>query len=89
MNRVPVNVTDRAGNTPLHCAAHSGQIACLDRLLAVAQINVNAVNRMGDTALHLAAWKGHSECVRSIRRTGMADLKVRHLSDTENHENIL
>ncbi len=81
LNRVPVNITDRAGNSPLHCAAHSGRLDCLERLLAVPKINVNARNRMGDTPLHLAAWRGHAHCVRAIRKAGGADLKVNRLAE--------
>ena len=46
LNRVPVNVVDRTGNTPLHCAARTGQTACLERLLSIRpRVNVNAQNR--------------------------------------------
>ena len=46
LNRVPVNVADKTGNTPLHCASRTGQLACLERLLnVVPSVNVNAQNR--------------------------------------------
>ena len=35
LNRVPVNAPDCAGNAPIHCAAHSGQVDALKRLLTV------------------------------------------------------
>ena len=52
LNRVPVNAADRAGNTPLHCAAHAGQLEAVQRLLVVPQIKLNVKNRLGDTPLH-------------------------------------
>ncbi len=52
LNRIPVNLPDRSGNTPLHWAAHSGHTDCLNRLLAVPHIKLNATNRLGDTPLH-------------------------------------
>ena len=46
LNRVPVNVADKTGNTPLHYASRTGQLACLNRLLnVVPPVNVNAQNR--------------------------------------------
>ena len=40
-NRAPVNSVDKAGNTPLHWAAVSGQVECVQKLLEIPQINVN------------------------------------------------
>jgi len=82
LNRVPVNVADKTGNTPLHYASRTGQLACLNRLLnVVPPVNVNAQNRLGDTPLHLAAWKGHIECINAFRCTGLADLGIRNGED--------
>ena len=42
-NRMPVNQTDPAGNTPLHWAARAGQLDCVAELVAVNQIGLNKV----------------------------------------------
>jgi len=52
MNRVPVNLGDRSGNTPLHWAAHSGQLVCVERLLGTGHLFIAAKNRLGDSPLH-------------------------------------
>ena len=44
-NRMPVNQTDPAGNTPLHWAARAGQLDCVAELVAVNQIGLNKVTQ--------------------------------------------
>jgi ankyrin repeat protein len=75
LNRVPVNIPDKAGNTGLHWAARGGHEVCVERLLQLGlQIDVNCLNRLGDTPLHLAAKKGAGTCIDLLRSTERVEL---------------
>ena len=52
-NRMPVNQTDPAGNTPLHWAARAGQLDCVAELVAVNQIGLNKVKAKNISILML------------------------------------
>lgn len=68
---------DRAlGSTPLHMAAHRGQLQLVERLLA-AGADVHAREGCsGTTALHWAAEAGRPEVIEALLRAG-AELEVR------------
>ncbi|CAH1796968.1 unnamed protein product [Owenia fusiformis] len=69
-NKVSVNGLDKAGNTPLHWAAHGGHIDCMKLLLAAGNIQLDVQNKIGDTALHSCAWKGHASAVQLLLEKG-------------------
>ena len=60
-NKTPVNSLDRAGNTALHWACHSGNVECLRKLIESCGtiLTFSGKNRLGDTPLHMAAFKGN------------------------------
>ncbi|MEK6235968.1 MAG: ankyrin repeat domain-containing protein, partial [Planctomycetales bacterium] len=51
--RLPINITDTGGNTPLHAAAQEGSAPFAAWLLKK-RANPNQPNRSGKTAFHLA-----------------------------------
>jgi ankyrin repeat protein/serine/threonine protein kinase len=53
------------GRTPLHIAAHEGELEILDFLLSNG-INPNIQDTQGITALHLAAARGHTKVFESL-----------------------
>ena len=53
-------------NTPLHCAAHSGNTEVIETLLKKEGIDANIADSLGRTALHFAAYKGHTACVKKL-----------------------
>ncbi len=57
-----------SGCTPLHLAAHFGQLAAAEALLAVASCDVRLRSGQGHTALHLAAAGGHAAVVARLCR---------------------
>lgn len=57
------------GETPLIRAAHNGQPAAVDALLA-AGATVAAVDGGDNTPLHWAAMRGHVECVKALLAAG-------------------
>ena len=56
---------DADGTTPLHWAAHDGDLAKVDALIR-ARADVNARNRFGSTPLYEAALAGNTEIIRAI-----------------------
>ncbi|XP_029307825.1 ankyrin repeat domain-containing protein 10-like [Cottoperca gobio] len=63
------------GWSPLHWAAHYGQLECVVRLVQVG-CEVNAVtSRFNQTATHTAAFGGHPHCVVWLTQAG-ADVNV-------------
>ena len=66
-NRAPVNSMDKAGNTPLHWAAVSGQVECVKKLLEIPQINVNVKVRQ-----HKIKWKFGNKFLVEIERSEIA-----------------
>ena len=56
---VSVNVRNNKGQTPLHDAAHRGQVSMVNHLLLESGIDVDLRDRRDETALHKAAEMGH------------------------------
>ena len=57
-----INSTDASYNTPLHLAAHKGNIEAVEVLLRKSNktaIRVDAKNELNKTPTHLAASEGH------------------------------
>lgn len=62
-----VTAADAAGYTPLHLAAHEGNVALVELLLA-AGADPRAAKADGQTALDLAQTEGHTEVANLLRR---------------------
>jgi ankyrin repeat protein len=69
-----VSVAGPDGTTPLHWAAHNGDLETVD-LLIRAHARVNAENRYGITPLWLASTNGDAAVVKSLLKAG-ADFKI-------------
>jgi len=65
---VDVNIGDRYGNTPLHCAALSGLHKIVAELSSRKSVNVNAENDDKDTPLHEACYYDKPECAAVLLR---------------------
>lgn len=61
-----VRCTDPGGNTLLHVAASSNELAALEKLLAIPTIQVDAVDKSGHTALGFASANGHLDSVARL-----------------------
>ncbi|KAJ1936467.1 hypothetical protein EC988_008188 [Linderina pennispora] len=69
LGSVDVNCADGVGNTPLHYAAQTGSVDCVELLVAVPGIDANKKNRIeNDTPLHKAVMN-HSEPEESLEIT--------------------
>ncbi|XP_048474837.1 serine/threonine-protein phosphatase 6 regulatory ankyrin repeat subunit C-like, partial [Rhincodon typus] len=88
-----VNNNDAKGRTPLHAAAFSNQVQCLQLLLRH-HAQVNAMDRTGRTPLMMAAEHGHSKIVEVLLHRASADLTLHdankntalHLACSKGHE---
>lgn len=67
--QVPPSAAEVAAYQGLHAAAHRGNVAELQRLIA-AGTNLDALDRHGRTPLHVAAHARHAEAVRVLMRAG-------------------
>ena len=67
--QVPPDALQLARYTGLHAAAHRGDLAALDRLLA-AGADVDARDAHGRTPLHVAAFARQREAVRHLAKAG-------------------
>ena len=55
--------------SPLHAAAHKGDLAQLDKLIA-AKVDLNARDNYGRTALHVATFARQREAIRALVKAG-------------------
>jgi len=58
-----------AAFSPLHAAAHKGDLAQLDKLIA-AKVDLNARDNYGRTALHVATFARQREAIRALVKAG-------------------
>ena len=78
LNKMPVNVQDKAGNTGLHWACRGGHAQVVQRLLELGQqLNTNLANRLGEAPLHLAARKGSRACILLLKSHPGTDLMMK------------
>ena len=61
-----VRCKDGSGSEPIHLAASSGNVACLEVLMACDMIDLNALDGEGRSALHLACVGGHAHFVETL-----------------------
>ncbi|XP_078064912.1 serine/threonine-protein phosphatase 6 regulatory ankyrin repeat subunit C-like, partial [Mustelus asterias] len=88
-----VNSNDAKGRTPLHAAAFSSHVRCLQLLLSH-RAQVNATDRAGRTPLMIAAERGHTKIVELLLHRASADLTPHdvnkntalHLACSKGHE---
>jgi len=69
---VSPSATEIAQFSPLHAAAHRGDVAAVERAIA-ARANLNARDGYGRTPLHVAAYARQHEVIRMLAKAG-ADL---------------
>ncbi len=72
-----VNARSKAGNTPLHSAAHDDRATDVARLLIAHGAEINATNDEGETPLHLAARWARVENVELLIAEG-AELNLKN-----------
>lgn len=72
MAQVAPSVTEAAAYTGLHAAAHKGDVAKVQRLVASGAA-LNATDAYGRTPLHVAAFARQREAIRALAKAG-ADL---------------
>ncbi|NXU00122.1 ANR28 phosphatase, partial [Buphagus erythrorhynchus] len=88
-----VNSTDSKGRTPLHAAAFTDHVECLQLLLGHSA-QVNAVDSSGKTPLMMAAENGQTNTVEVLVSSAKADLTLQdsskntalHLACSKGHE---
>ena len=71
---VPIDVTDREGNTPLHFAAGAGKTELVGYLIGKGA-DVNAVNLYGDSPLERASANHRMDVVQVLSAHGGKDIK--------------
>jgi len=81
-----LNVTDQAGNTPLHLAVLAQVLLNVKALLKENNVNIDAVNGRGKTPLHLAAVNKKTEIVRFLVNSGANCLIKDESGNTPLHE---
>ncbi|XP_025421545.1 death-associated protein kinase dapk-1-like isoform X2 [Sipha flava] len=86
---------DFNGNTPLHLAAHHGNISVIKSLLSQQPQVAYEQNNSGDTPMHVASRYGYLECVMILaEHTITADIVNKNLDTplllaiAEKHENV-
>ena len=67
--QVPPSAAEVAGYSGLHAAAHRGDVAEIDRLVA-AKASLNARDAYGRTPLHVATHAGRVEAIRVLAKAG-------------------
>ncbi|XP_016099177.1 serine/threonine-protein phosphatase 6 regulatory ankyrin repeat subunit A-like [Sinocyclocheilus grahami] len=88
-----VNATDSQTRTPLHAAAYTDHVECLQLLLGH-NAQVNAIDMLGKTALMMAAGNGQTNAVEVLVSSAKADLTLQdahrntalHLACSKGHE---
>ncbi|KAK2090291.1 Serine/threonine-protein phosphatase 6 regulatory ankyrin repeat subunit A [Saguinus oedipus] len=88
-----VNTTDSKGRTPLHAAAFTDHVECLQLLLSH-NAQVNSVDSTGKTPLMMAAENGQTNTVEMLVSSASADLTLQdnskntalHLACSKGHE---
>ena len=72
--QVPPRAEEAVRYTGLHAAAHKGDVAQIEKLVA-AKANLNARDGHGRTPLHVATFAGQREAIRALVKAG-ADLNL-------------
>uniref|UniRef100_A0A8B9KNL7 Ankyrin repeat domain 28 n=1 Tax=Astyanax mexicanus TaxID=7994 RepID=A0A8B9KNL7_ASTMX len=88
-----VNATDSKSRTPLHAAAYTDHVECLQLLLGH-NAQVNAIDALGKTPLMMAAENGQTNAVEVLVSRAKADLTLQdanknsalHLACSKGHE---
>ncbi|GAA6099008.1 serine/threonine-protein phosphatase 6 regulatory ankyrin repeat subunit A-like isoform X1 [Tachysurus ichikawai] len=88
-----VNATDSKSRTPLHAAAYTDHVECLQLLLGH-NAQVNAIDALGKTPLMMAAENGQTNAVEVLVSKAKADLTLQdankntalHLACSKGHE---
>ena len=68
-HKANIEATNNKGRTPLHEAAHRGEVYAI-QILFKAQANINAADNKGNTPLHIAAKKCHIDAVKYLLNQG-------------------
>ncbi|KAJ1446313.1 ankyrin repeat-containing domain protein [Pelagophyceae sp. CCMP2097] len=68
--KVDLNVRDKAGWTPLHCASAGGHANMVDRLISAGAEFKTSATAEGRTALHWACAKGRLDVVKLLLQKG-------------------
>ena len=79
--QVPPSAAEAARYTGLHAAAHKGELAVIDRLVA-AKADLNARDAYGRTPLHVATFARERGAIRALAKAG-ADL---HLLENDRYD---
>ncbi|KAL8624145.1 hypothetical protein ACOMHN_020195 [Nucella lapillus] len=74
-SKVNVNVTNGAGETPLHCAIKIASRTCVFQLLSYPSIDINARDGTRNTALSLACERVFDDLVKALVTRG-ADVNI-------------
>ncbi|RDD38141.1 Transient receptor potential cation channel subfamily A member 1 [Trichoplax sp. H2] len=98
-NGAQVEQFDRDENTPLHLAARSGRIQCVQVICEMAPKLINSQNKRGRTPLHFAVIGGHKDIVLYFLKQGNNDILINasdlnkntalHLASAWGHENVV